>query len=124
MNMDIFGEGFYAGPMTTIHPDVLEVLPVAQAREEISQVVKRFREEGLKASPVVFGSHRRPEAVTIPYDLFRALLPAIEDILVAQTIRERADQPEVGWHDALAEVGVSQAAVDAVDLAAYSIDGA
>ncbi len=85
-----------------------EVLPVAEAREGFSKVVARFRAEGLASRPVIFGSHRKPEAVTIPYELFQALLPAIEDVLSAALIRERITQTEVAWDSALAELGISQ----------------
>ena len=104
--------------------ETLEVLSVSQAREEFSQVVARFRAEGLTARPVVFGSHRKPEAVTIPYELFDALLPAIEDILLAETVRERLTHPEISWTEALVAVGVTQAEVDAVDLDAHTVVGA
>jgi len=101
-----------------------EVLPVAQAREEFSKVVRRFRKEGLTSEPVVFGSHRKPEAVTIPFEMYQALLPAIEDILLAETVRERLAQEDVPWEQAQAEVGVTQEAVDAVNLDDYIIEGA
>ena len=74
--------------MAITQPAIPEVLPVSQAREELSKVIRRFREEGLSSKPIIFGSHRKPEAVTIPYELFEALLPAIEDVLLAETIRE------------------------------------
>ena len=40
---------------------------------------------------MVFGSHRRPEAVVIPYELYTELLPAIEDVEIAHLVRERAE---------------------------------
>jgi hypothetical protein len=110
--------------MTATPLEPLAVLPVAQAREEFSKVVRRFREEGISAQPVVFGSHRKPEAVTIPYAMFQALLPAMEDILLAGTIRERLDQPDLSWEQVLAEVGVTQEDVDAVNLDGYIVEGA
>ena len=87
-------------------------------------MVRRFRKEGLTSEPVVFGSHRKPEAVTIPFEMYQALLPAIEDILLAETVRERLAQEDVPWDQALAEVGVTQEAVDAVNLDDYIIEGA
>lgn len=62
------------------------------------------------------------EAVAIPDEMFRALLPAIEDILVAETIQARVGQPEMSWEDAFASVGVTQEAVDAVDLSNFRAD--
>ncbi|MBT2499338.1 nucleotidyltransferase domain-containing protein [Agromyces sp. ISL-38] len=49
-------------------PDV--VLPVAEARSALSVMLRNFRELGPDATPVVIGSHRRPEAVLIPYERF------------------------------------------------------
>lgn len=94
--------------------DPIEVLPISEARDEFSAVVARFRKEGLAAAPVIFGSHRKPEAVTIPYEMFMALLPAIEEIQLGRTIAERLAGPESSWADALSELGISQAEVDAV----------
>lgn len=87
-------------------------------------MVRRFRKEGLTSEPVVFGSHRKPEAVTIPFEMYQALLPAIEDILLAETVCERLAQEDVPWDQALAEVGVTQEAVDAVNLDNFIIEGA
>jgi hypothetical protein len=71
----------------------------------------------------IFGSHRKPEAVAIPYELFEALLPAIEDVLLAATIRERSGQSEVPWEEALEQLGITQQQVDSVDLGEYVIEG-
>lgn len=109
--------------MTATHPEPLEVLPVAQARDEFSRVVSRFRAEGISARPVVYGSHRKPEAVTIPYAMFQALLPAMEDILLAETVRARLGQPEISWDDALSAAGVTQEGIDAINLDDYVIEG-
>jgi len=59
------------------------VLHSREARTEIPKALRRFRSEGALAEPVIFGSHRRPEAVVLPYDLYAALLPAIEQIKIA-----------------------------------------
>lgn len=66
------------------------VLPSAEARTALPDALRRFRAEGLAAEPVVFGSHRRPEAVVIPFELYAQLLPVIEDLEIAQLVRERA----------------------------------
>jgi|AACY02.12.fsa_nt_gi hypothetical protein len=109
--------------MAIVHPAVPEVLPVSQAREGLSQVLHRFKADGLSATPLIFGSHRKPEAVAIPYELFEALLPAIEDVLLAATIRERSGQSEVPWEEALEQLGITQQQVDSVDLGEYVIEG-
>ncbi|MGI8916933.1 MAG: hypothetical protein ACR2JY_24705 [Chloroflexota bacterium] len=39
-------------------------------------MLERFRREGAAAEPVVFGSHRKPEAVVIPFALYEQLIKA------------------------------------------------
>jgi hypothetical protein len=39
---------------------------------------------------MVFGAHRKPEAVVIPFEVYAGLLPLIEDLEIAQIVRERA----------------------------------
>ena len=49
------------------------VLSVSEAREELSRALARFRREGASAAPVVLGSHRKPEAVVIPFAAYVGL---------------------------------------------------
>ena len=67
----------------------MEVLPTSEARAELSSTVMRFREEGISAAPVLFGSHRKPECVLLPFSLFERLIPEIEEILLAERVRAR-----------------------------------
>jgi len=53
--------------MVTVHP-------VAEVRSQLSAQLARFRREGNQAEPVVFGSHRKPEAVIVPYEQYEALI--------------------------------------------------
>jgi len=46
------------------------VTTVAQARDDLSRVLRRFR--GGDFEPLVLGSHRRPEAVIVPYEAYIA----------------------------------------------------
>ena len=68
---------------------IFEVLPTSEARSLLSSTVMRFREEGIAATPLLFGSHRKPEGVVLPFELFERLLPEIENILLAERVRER-----------------------------------
>jgi hypothetical protein len=43
----------------------------------------------LAATPVIFGSHRRPEGVLLPFALFEQLLPHIEDIMLGDLVAAR-----------------------------------
>ena len=68
---------------------IAPILPSREARTEIPKALRRFRSEGPTADPVIFGAHRRPEAVVIPFELYRSLLPAIEEIEIAAIVRGR-----------------------------------
>jgi antitoxin StbD len=95
--------------MTIMTSEFTRVLPTSQARSELSTAVARFRREGVSSAPVVFGSHRKPEGVVIPFELFEQLIPAIEDILLATTIRARVANPapSVPLEDLIDELGFS-----------------
>jgi antitoxin StbD len=76
--------------MTTV-AGFLEVLPTSEARGELSRALERFRQDGVTAEPLVFGGHRKPEGVVLPFALFERLVPFIEDVLIAETVRQRID---------------------------------
>ncbi len=63
---------------------------VSDTRKNLTGHVARFRSEGLDAEPVVFGDHRRPEAVLLPFEMFQLLIDVAEDIVLGQRVRERA----------------------------------
>ncbi|MGH3913592.1 MAG: hypothetical protein ACRDTC_09295 [Pseudonocardiaceae bacterium] len=66
-----------------------EVLPTNEARARLNQIAASFDRTGTTAEPVVFGSHRRPQAVIVPWELWRELAPVIEDALDLATARTR-----------------------------------
>ena len=68
---------------------VFSVLPSREIRTELPKALERFRNEGIAAAPIVFGAHRKPEAVVIPFALYVSLLPLIEDLEIAQIVRDR-----------------------------------
>jgi hypothetical protein len=71
-------------------PDMVPtVLPSAELRDQLPSVLRRFRVEHEAAAPVIFGSHRKAEAVIIPFELYTRLLPLIEDLEIARLVRER-----------------------------------
>ncbi len=51
-------------------PAVLQVHPLSEVRQRLSGILARFRREGATAEPVAFGSHRKPEAVLLPYEVY------------------------------------------------------
>ena len=67
----------------------IDVLPSREARIHLPAALERFRAEGSAAMPLVFGAHRKPEAVVIPFELYQELLPVIEEIEIARIVRER-----------------------------------
>ena len=60
------------------------VTTVALARDDLSRTLRRFR--GGDLEPVVLGSHRKPEAVILPYATYRA---AATDYPTLETIRSK-----------------------------------
>ena len=51
-------------------PVVTQVHPLSEVRQRLSGILARFRREGAAAEPVAFGSHRKPEAVLLPYEIY------------------------------------------------------
>ena len=50
------------------------------ARAELTTRVAEYKALGADARPIVFGSHRKPQAVILPYDLFTELLDVAEGV--------------------------------------------
>ncbi len=88
---------------------IAPILPSREARTEIPKALRRFREEGAAAVPVIFGSHRRPEAVVIPFELYTSLLPAIEELEIAELVRERSAEPARPLSELATELGLDPA---------------
>lgn len=57
-------------------------MPVSttEARTALSQTLERFRALGASAEPLVFGDHRRPEGVVLPYEVFVQLENQIDQL--------------------------------------------
>ena len=83
------------------------VLPSRELRTEFPKALERFRIQGIAAAPVVFGAHRKPEAVMIPFELYARLLPAIEDLEIAELVRNRtADGAVTPLAETAAKLGI------------------
>ena len=86
------------------------VLPSGDARTALPDALRRFRIEGISAAPILFGAHRKPEAVVIPFELYAELLPVIEDLEIAHLVRARAAAGEsVPLADVASAVGLDPA---------------
>ena len=62
------------------------VMTTSEARTAISDTVRRFR--GGSTEPVLFGSHRRPEAAIISYDMLVLCERLIEEEGARQAVRD------------------------------------
>jgi hypothetical protein len=50
---------------------VIQVHPLSEVRARLSGILARFRREGAAAEPVAFGTHRKPEAILLPYEAYK-----------------------------------------------------
>src|ERR1700689_5513127 len=51
-------------------PVTIDVHPLSEVRQWLSGIPAPLRREGAAAEPVAFGSHRKPEAVLLPYEVY------------------------------------------------------
>jgi antitoxin StbD len=79
------------------------VLNTSEAREAAPELARRYREQGINGEVVFFGSHRRPDAAVVPAALLEALAPYLEDLVVAERVRERL-RADDGTRVSLAEL--------------------
>ncbi len=85
------------------------VLGTAEARKELPAILDRFRHAGLQAEPVFVGSYRHPEAVILSAEIVEQLAPWLEDMLLAEQIRERtaADGAPVPAETVKVQLGIT-----------------
>lgn len=48
----------------------MQVLTTTETRDELNRIAARFSAEGARANPIVFGSHRKPQAVILPIQVW------------------------------------------------------
>lgn len=90
-----------------------DVLPTNEARARLNQIAATFERTGAAGEPITFGSHRRPQAVIVPWELWRQLAPVIEDVLdvaTAQVRFENAGTQRIDHSDVLATLHEARAA--------------
>ncbi len=85
---------------------MIRVQPLSEVRARLSGILARFRREGAAAEPVAFGSHRKPEAVLIPYETYEryeALArqrERLDEVLsAAQSVQVELPGPFTAEHD-------------------------
>ena len=68
------------------------VMPVAEARKELSTLLKGFSDQ-TQSEPVYIGAHRKAEAVLVPLSIWEQVLDFIDDLEIAKIVKERGDGP-------------------------------
>lgn len=88
------------------NPAILKVHPLSEVRARLSGILARFRREGSTAEPVAFGTHRKPEAILLPYETYEryeALARQIERLdratSAAQSVQVELPGPFSPEHD-------------------------
>ncbi len=66
----------------------LEVIPAGDARRDLPKYLKAFRQAPEEAEPVVFGPHRKAEAVLLSIEQYRAMVARIEELSVRAEIAD------------------------------------
>lgn len=91
--------------MTSLVP---EVLSSADARKDLPNIVRRVSAGG---TPVMFGRHRKAEAVIMSAAQYERMMSIIEDAEIAEVVRERAQETPgspVDLADFAQSIGVSR----------------
>ncbi|MBK5305871.1 MAG: hypothetical protein JJD92_04205 [Frankiaceae bacterium] len=58
----------------------MDTVTTTEARTALSQVLATFRAQGVAAQPLVFGDHRRPEGVVLPFEVYAQLEDQIDQL--------------------------------------------
>lgn len=86
------------------------VMTAADARKQLPSIVARFREEGVDAEPIFYGSHRKPEAVILSMQRYEAIMSALEDQFLQSLIKERLSRPHrwITQAELMEELGITE----------------
>lgn len=91
------------------------------ARAELTTRVAEYKHLGDEARAIVFGSHRKPQAVIVPIDLFNQLLDAAEGIVSTPKMAPVKQRVRSGAATPLAEQPIEEVAQEAKQLAGSSL---
>ncbi|WP_051224884.1 nucleotidyltransferase domain-containing protein [Pseudoclavibacter soli] len=72
---------------STHESEGIRVLSVAEARESLSRQLQAFRRDPDGVSPVLLGTHRRPEAVLLPVSQYDKIHTHADDVLTLDNVR-------------------------------------
>ena len=76
--------------------DDYEVSTTSDTRANLTKILARFRNEGKKAKPILFGSHRKAEAVLVPVKVWKKLINELDDLKLELTVSERLNNSQDG----------------------------
>lgn len=80
------------------------VLSFREARDQLGRAVDSFRHDNPEI--LVFGSHRKPEAAVVPFELVDQLLSRVDDEEIAAIVRERRTMDREPLADVASRFGV------------------
>jgi hypothetical protein len=69
------------------------VLTTREAREHLSDFLAEARRHGAGAPVRFYGARRRPEAAVMSAELAKSLLDLMDEVVIAEAVRERLGQP-------------------------------
>ena len=78
-----------------------DVLATREARAQLPSLLKRFRQDGADADPVVIGARRRPEAVVLSYERYLQLAGGRERVAAALERQARETGETIDADEAL-----------------------
>jgi PHD/YefM family antitoxin component YafN of YafNO toxin-antitoxin module len=68
-----------------------EVQNTSETRADLTKILAEFRRKGKKAEPIMFGTHRKPEAVIMPARMWRDLLEEMDNLRDRILVLERGN---------------------------------
>lgn len=89
---------------------VATVITAADARKALPSITAKFREQGVDAEPVFYGSHRKPEAVLMSMQRYEAIMSALEDRFLQTLIKERLSRPHrwITEEELMQQLGITE----------------
>lgn len=70
------------------------VQPMGETRAELLAHVRKFREKGIEAEPVIFGHYGKREAALLPFETFELLMDIAEDAFLQERVKSRLASDE------------------------------
>lgn len=71
-----------------------DVKTTSQTRQDLTKILADFRAKGKKAIPIIFGSHRKPEAVLVPAKVWQKVIDEIDDLRLEIEVHKRLSSPQ------------------------------